>query len=447
MDKVDFLNSICSSLGDAIVFVDKDGYIQMISDEYLNFLDLKRDDVVGKHVTRVIDNTRMHLVAKSRQKEIAELQMVRGQNIIATRAPLVFKGENIGAIGKVLFKNTEELNELYKRTMKMEREIDRYKSALKHDWARYTIDDIVTNNEKMLKVKEEIKRISKTNSNVLITGESGTGKELVAHAIYNESRRRGEPFIRVNCSAIPSELLESELFGYEEGSFTGAKSGGKIGKFEAADNGIIFLDEIGDLPLTMQGKLLRVLQENEIEKIGSIKNKNIDVRVIAVTNRDLRKMVDEGSFRLDLYYRLNVVELKIPSLRDRLDDLEILCKSIIRKLVKSEGIEDKTISKEALIYLENYHWPGNIRELENILERAINFMGKSTVITPKCLPDNIVNMKKKHEIKSLKDSVKELEKKEISRALICRKGNKAEVARLLGISRTSLYNKMEEYGL
>ena len=447
MDKVDFLNSICSSLGDAIVFVDKDGYIQMISDEYLNFLDLKRDDVVGKHVTRVIDNTRMHLVAKSRQKEIAELQMVRGQNIIATRAPLVFKGENIGAIGKVLFKNTEELNELYKRTMKMEREIDRYKSALKHDWARYTIDDIVTNNEKMLKVKEEIKRISKTNSNVLITGESGTGKELVAHAIYNESRRRGEPFIRVNCSAIPSELLESELFGYEEGSFTGAKSGGKIGKFEAADNGIIFLDEIGDLPLTMQGKLLRVLQENEIEKIGSIKNKNIDVRVIAVTNRDLRKMVDEGSFRLDLYYRLNVVELKIPSLRDRLDDLEILCKSIIRKLVKSEGIEDKTISKEALIYLENYHWPGNIRELENILERAINFMGKSTVITPKCLPDNIVNMKKKHEIKSLKDSIKELEKKEISRALICRKGNKAEVARLLGISRTSLYNKMEEYGL
>lgn len=447
-ESVKFLGRIADALGDAIVLVNKCGYIEMISEEYAKFLNVNSVDVIGEHVTDIIPNTRMHIVAKTGQKEIADLQNVQGQNIVATRAPVLLKGNIIGAIGKVLFKDTEDLNEFHKKIVNMEKEISKYKSVLNFEnMAKYNLEDIVSKDQAIIEIKEKIKSIASTNSNVLIQGESGTGKELFAHAIYNNSKRLGKPFIKVNCSAIPYELIESELFGYEDGAFTGARKGGKLGKFEAADGGIIFLDEIGELPLNMQSKLLRVLQEREIEKVGSIDSKIIDVRVIAVTNRDLEKMVAEGTFRLDLYYRLNVVSICIPPLRERIADIELLSNHLINKITSSEDIVVNDVSQETWAILERYNWPGNVRELENSLERAINFLDEDGIIRPDHLPPNILNSLCDNEVVNLKEEIKNLEKREITKALIIFNGNKVESAAKLGISRMSLYKKIEEYNI
>ncbi len=442
---IKFFTYIIDALEDAIVIVDKNGFIVDMSYEYRKFLKIE-GEVVGKHVTEVIENTRLHLVCKTGKKEFADLQKINTQSIIATRVPIVVDGEIIGAIGKVLFKDTDDLGELTKKIREMENEIMKYKSALDiESIAEYDLENIITINPEMIQLKNRIKSIAKTNSDILIQGESGTGKELFAHAIYKNSRRVGMPFIKVNCSAIPYELMESELFGYEDGAFTGARKGGKLGKFEAADGGIIFLDEIGEIPLNMQGKLLRALEEREIEKLGSIKERKVDVRVIAVTNRNLEKMVEEGTFRLDLYHRLNIVNLYILPLRNRIEDIDILSKHLVEKLARFEEIDVLGISKETMEILKSYPWYGNVRELKNTLERAINFLGDDKVIEPRHLPPNMVINLEQYEINNLKESVENLERREIVRALLATGGNKAETAKKLGISRTNLYKKIEDY--
>ena len=403
---------------------------------------------MGRHVTEVIENTRLHLIARKNKREFAELQSINGQNIVATRAPIVIGDQVLGAIGKILFKDTEELTEFHKKVEAMEAELSRYRTVFKFESAaKYDLDDIVTRDREVLKIKEKLVDIAKNNSNILIQGESGTGKELFAHAIYNNSKRFGRPFVKVNCSAIPYELMESELFGYEEGAFTGARKGGKIGKFEAADGGIIFLDEIGELPLNMQSKLLRVLQEKEIEKVGAVSEKKIDVRVIAVTNKDLEEMVSEGTFRLDLYYRLNVVNLYIPPLRERLGDIEILSDHLIEKISRSEYVDYKRLSNETLEFFKAYPWPGNVRELENTLERALNFVGDSQYIEPKHLPPNMLKYIEGRRINNLKAMIEKLEREEIARALLITRGNRVEAAEKLGISRTNLYKKLRDFNL
>jgi transcriptional regulator with PAS, ATPase and Fis domain len=287
---------------------------------------------------------------------------------------------------------------------------------------------------------------------VLILGESGTGKELFANAIHNDSARKYNPFIEINCAAIPSELLESELFGYEEGAFTGAKKGGKIGKFELADTGSIFLDEIGDMPLKMQAKLLRVLQEREFEKVGGNKVVKIDVRVISATNKNLEKMVKEGKFREDLYYRLNVMTIMIPSLRERKEDLNELTPILISKLSNQLGKYVTNISEDAQELLLNYNWQGNVRELENVLERAINLADSDTIL-PAHLPsyirkkafDSYASEDSQKSIISLKEAIEKAEKDSIIKCLEYTKGNKLKTAKLLDMSRSSLYEKMERY--
>jgi len=255
--------------------------------------------------------------------------------------------------------------------------------------AKYKVDDIIGESQLMTNLKDTVKTIAKTNSSVLILGESGTGKELFAHAIHNASNRARQPFICINCGTIPAELIESELFGYEEGSFTGARKGGKVGMFQAAHKGTIFLDEIGDLPLSMQVKLLRVLQDKEIQKIGSNLREAIDVRVIAATNKDPYQMVQENQFRSDLYYRLNVISLRIPALRERKEDIPILSKSFINKLIRKENVKVEKISDSALEYLKHYNWPGKVRELEKVLEIAVNFLGNEKSIRAEHLPKRI----------------------------------------------------------
>lgn len=442
------LKTVMEATNDAIVYVNKDGYVKMLSAAYAEFLKVNREEAIGKHVREVIENTRMDIVIKTGKPEIAQVQEINGRKMIATRIPVVANGKIIGAVGKVLFKDVDELNSLYMEINKIEKELNLYKDEFKRvNKAKYALDSIISESKVMEELKEITKRAAKTNSNVLVLGESGTGKELFAHAIHNNSRRIEAPFIKVNCGAIPFELLESELFGYEEGSFTGAKKGGKIGKFKAADGGTIFLDEIGDLPMNMQVKLLRVLQDREIERIGSNYSEKIDVRVIAATNKDLDKMVAEGMFRLDLYYRLNVVSIKIPPLRERKEDIPILSKYLVEKISKAENVRVDKISEDTLEYLKNYDWPGNVRELENILERAINFLETEVIIRPEHLPLKITGITRNKQVKSLKSILEEVEKQSIIDSLIISKGNKTLAANILDISRTSLYEKILKYDI
>lgn len=444
------LETIFKTAYDWIVLVDPEGIVTMMSDSYLDFVSMSKEEAIGKHVTEVIPNTRMHIVAKTGKAEIGDIQEIKGNHMIATRLPVVVNGEVVGAVGKVNFKDISDFNTMAKKVTKMEKELEYYRDELKKERAgKYSFESIVGTSNGIMRVKNISKRAAKSDSTVLILGESGTGKELFAHAIHNLSTRANNPFIKVNCAAIPSELLESELFGYEEGAFTGAKKGGKLGKFELADKGSIFLDEIGDMDIKMQAKLLRVLQEKEIERVGASKTKRIDVRIIAATNKKLEDLVEEGKFREDLYYRLNVVTIQVPSLRERIADIKSLAKHLLNKLSHNMGIIVTNISDDAMHYLMNYRWPGNVRELENTLERALNLLDKETVIEVHHLPRKITenNDVASTDIEGFKSAIERLEKDMIVNCLKVVDGNKKEAAKRLGISRTSLYQKMEKFGL
>lgn len=442
------LKTVMETTDDAIVYVDRKGYIRLFNQAYADFLGIRIEDAIGKHVTEVIENTRMHIVVETGIAEYEDVQKIKGKKMIATRIPVFVNGEVVGAVGKVLFKDINELKYLYKKVSKIEKELKLYKNEFNMaNRPKYNLKDIIGESKEILWLKEFTKKIAKSNSNVLILGESGTGKELFAHAIHNNSSRAKYPFIKVNCGAIPYELLESELFGYEEGSFTGAKRGGKIGKIKAADGGTIFLDEIGDLPLSMQVKLLRFIQDKEIEKIGSIHSEEVDVRIVAATNKNLEEMINMGLFRLDLYYRLSVVTLRIPPLRGRKEDIPILSKYLIDKISKKNNIKVDGISEDALEYLKKYDWPGNVRELENIIERAVNVLDGETIITSKHLPSKIRGIMKNKVVRELKEVIEEAERQAIIDSLIICKGNRTLAAETLGISRTSLYEKMAKYNI
>ncbi len=314
---------------------------------------------------------------------------------------------------------------------------------------KISLDNIIGNSEIMNYTKQNSLIASKSNSTVLICGESGTGKELFARAIHNHSDRTDYPFVAINCAAIPDNLLESELFGYEEGAFTGAKKGGKLGKFELAHKGSIFLDEIGDMSIHLQGKLLRVLQERELDKIGRNDNISIDVRVIAATNKDLELLVRNGQFREDLYYRLKVIPITLPSLRERKSDIPLLIDYMIKEYANKLNKNVVDIDYNTSQILIDYNWPGNVRELQNVIEYSIN-MSKSDKITLDSIPTNIKNVS--YEEKSYSDekitTLEELEKREIIKAINKYKDYKKDkelIANSLGISRATLYRKIEKY--
>lgn len=442
------LNSILETAYDGIVAVDKDGFITFISKAYAEFLDIDYKSVLGKHVTSVIENTRMHIVASTGVEELCDIQKIKGSYMIASRYPLYEKGEVVGAVGKVLFKNIIEFNRINNKINKMEEQLEKYKGELKNiNKAKYSFDNIIGSCRKILECKKYAMKAAKTDSNVLLTGESGTGKELFAHGIHNNSIRRNGPFVKVNCAAIPKELLESELFGYEDGAFTGAKKGGKLGKFEMANGGTIFLDEIGDMPLYMQAKLLRVLQEKEIEKIGGVSTKSIDVRIISATNLELKEQIVKEKFRQDLYYRLNVLNISLPPLRERLEDIEELSYSLLNKHTDRLEVEQYKISENALNLLRSYSWPGNVRELSNILERAIHIVDKGNIIEGFHLPNEIIRGKIENRDKSLQQIMDEAERDALLHALRVCGGNRSKAANLLKVSRTTFYNKLEKYNL
>lgn len=312
------------------------------------------------------------------------------------------------------------------------------------------IENIIGASQATVKLRKDILKVSKSRSTVMITGESGTGKEMVATAIWKSSDREDQPFVAVNCGAIPEPLLESELFGYVKGAFTGADNKGRIGKFELANNGIIFLDEIGDMPLYLQVKLLRVLQEREVTRLGSNRKIPLDVRVIAATNKNLEEMVKNNQFREDLYYRLNVIPIHISPLRERIEDIEPIIFNITKRYVELSGKYFHKFDEETLNILKLYPWPGNVREVENTIEYMINMMGSNGILDKETLPKNILYREKDTDIERDISTIEDLEKREIQRALNIY-GNdtfgKSIAAEKLGIGIATLYRKINKYGL
>ena len=431
------LEILLNGMNKAVVSIDKEGNIDKYNVKFKEIFNMRDDNIDGENIFQLLDfikkpsinDFKKHKTGVFYYKENSRnLKGIYNVSEIAVKNKL--KGYVIDFIeNKDAIKNYNKINKDYK----------------------ITLDNIISESEIMEHTKQKALIASKSNSTVLITGESGTGKELFARAIHNHSDRADNTFVTVNCAAIPDNLLESELFGYEEGAFTGAKKGGKLGKFEIAHKGTIFLDEIGDMSLHLQGKLLRVLQERELDKIGGKSNILIDVRVIAATNKNLVELVAKGQFREDLYYRLNVIPITLPALRQRKDDIPLLIDYMIKeyahKLNKDViGIEDD--AKKTLI---DYSWPGNVRELQNVIEYSIN-MSNSSLLNLDIIPNNIKSKyydeksNKCEEIRTLED----LEKEEISKALNKFKHYKKDkelVAKSLGISRATLYRKLEKYNL
>ena len=305
---------------------------------------------------------------------------------------------------------------------------------------RYRFENIITKSSKMQRMIELIKVVAKSNATVLITGESGTGKELVARAIHSQSHRQSKPFVAVSCAALPESLLESELFGHEKGSFTGAYAR-KKGKFEFANGGTLFLDEIGEMSANIQVHLLRVLEEKEFSRVGGNEPIKVDVRVVSATNKDLRKAIEKGEFREDLYYRLNVVPIELPPLRERKEDIPLLAQHFLNKFALENKKEVSEFSPEATEFLLGYDWPGNVRELENAIERAA-ILAKDSLITIADLPQENMSLARST---MPEKNLREVEKEHILDVLGETGGNYSEAARLLGITRMTLYKKAREY--
>ncbi|MDX8290733.1 sigma 54-interacting transcriptional regulator [Metabacillus indicus] len=461
----DWIEEVINLAAECMVVVDREGTVLYLNSAYCEFLNVNAEESIGKPVQDVIENTRMQIVAKTGQAEVASIHPIKGSEMIANRYPLYVKGELVGAVGTVMFRNAQEWIDYSKKIQPIMEELNYYKRKFEKElFSKYHFGDLVGSSPKFTEAKTLAERVSDSQSAVLLLGASGTGKELFAHAIHQTSGRKFAPFMRVNCASIPEHLFESEIFGYEEGSFTGAKKGGKKGKFELAHGGTIFLDEIGDLPLQMQSKLLRVLQEKEIERIGGRGPVQIDVRVIAATHRNLEKMVLDGEFREDLYYRLNVIKIEIPSLADRKEDIVPISRVLLKKLETKFHRYGLDLSEEAMHDLERHKWPGNIRELENVLERAVNVLD-GQIIYPEHLPLYLQKEEQSQSmpynagpplkpvngntfeapVKPLKSIVAEAEKRAILHALSEAKGNKLEAAKLLGIGKTSFYEKCRDY--
>ncbi|OJE33275.1 sigma-54-dependent Fis family transcriptional regulator [Bacillus thuringiensis] len=444
------LEAIINSSEEAISVVDEKGRGLVINPAYTKLTGLTEEDIIGKPATTdIVEGESMHMKVLRTRRAVRGIHMKIGQkkrDVIVNVAPVIVDGILKGSVGVI-----RDVSEIQKLT----NELNRARQIIRTLEAKYSFDDIVGNSDETTAAIEQAKLGANTPATVLLRGESGTGKELFAHAIHNGSNRKYNKFVRVNCAAISETLLESELFGYEEGAFSGAKRGGKRGFFEEANNGSIFLDEIGELSANTQAKLLRVLQEKEIVKVGGTKAIPINVRVIAATHVNLEKAILEGKFREDLYYRLNKIPIQIPSLRQRKGDIPKIADRLIQKINQDYGRNVEGLTDSAILYLQSYEWPGNVRELENILGRAIIFMNYNEIyIDVQHLPplhnEEQVESKQSHllpelEEKPLEHLVTEFEGNIIHEYLERFNGNKTQTAKALGISVRNLYYKLEKY--
>lgn len=440
-----WLEEAMDSINDGILVIDAQGIVRFINTEYTRITGVKKEMILGKPLKEVRKGAILPKALRDGKRRSGVYRREGETEYVIDTAPVYKYGKIVGAVSvckslnEVHFLSTE-LEKSKERLAKLENTVGRMYQA------KYTFYDIIGSHGGLEDTVGLAKKAARADLNILIQGESGTGKELFAHAIHNESVRAELPFVPVNCAAIPAELLESELFGYEEGSFTGSKRGGKIGLFELANYGTLFLDEIGDLPMELQAKLLRVLQEGRIRKVGGMKEKEVDVQVISATNKDLGKLVEKKRFREDLYYRLNGIPICITPLRERKQDILSLIKYLTDQSKSTKPIR---FTEETHRILIQYDWPGNTRELFNVIHYALS-MAETEYIESKHLPDVIYRNSFKAGIshgQTLKEMVKETEQ-EIIKKTIEYYGEtlegKKQAARQLGISLSTLYNKLDQ---
>lgn len=448
----ELLEALLDNPHESQILVDSKGIVRYISPSDEAFYKVSRKEAIGRHVLELNPNSELVRVLQTGRAEIGHLFRLGGKQRIVARIPLRDRhGTIIGAVGKLMFWNPEKVKELMRQVEVLQSRLDYYEKELQQAYrSRYSLEEVVGESAPIQQAKQVAVQAAGSDLPVLIVGETGTGKEIFAHAIHQLSSRHTRPLIRVNCAAIPAELFESELFGYEAGAFTGASPKGKPGKFELADRSTIFLDEVGELPLPLQAKLLRVLQDVAVERIGGTRTIKLDFRVIAATNRDLKGMLAKRQFREDLYYRLNIFLLKTPPLRAIRSDIPRLAYHLL-SLVPNKGTPVRRIDSGAMNRLMAYDWPGNVRELRNVLERASSVAGDGPILK-KHLPmeivaDGGVTPHLDQNMLTLREETALAERRAIRRALVLTGGNRTKAAKLLGIHRTGLYQKMRQLGL
>ena len=445
-----------------LLCIDNDGKITYVNEKMLKYKNCTSEQMIGKHIKKFFPYTHMIENMENEKDTIAFYQgNVTSKDDVEASVHYVLRkdGKRIGLMTYDIFQELKEFEQFVRMYGELDDKIKYYREELKeYRMTKYSIEDIVGQSEQIKKLKADIKNAAKTSSTVLITGETGTGKELVAHSIHDLSKRRSNKFVKLNITNLPPSLIESELFGYEAGSFTGAVKSGKKGRFEEADNGTLFIDEIETLPLEMQPKLLRVLQEREIERIGNNESIQINVRIISATNEKLEELVKERKFRKDLFYRLEVVRINVPSLRERKEDIRLLAEHFIREYNMTLGTNVTGITNAAVVKLESYDWPGNVRELKNVIERAMGAANNNLVDSDSiqiasivdnsalgrggtaAVPHSYFDFEGESPIEEAK---RQAEIAVITEALARAEGNKKRAAEMLKIARPLLYQKMD----
>jgi len=434
----------------AMFFVDNKGVIRYANKKYAQMCRTTKEILLGKNIERVCKNEFIH-VLRTGEAEFGKILDLNGKLTVVNRIPMREGGEIVGAVGLALCDDLSQFKGLLEKIEHLEKNVKSYKQQLKEAYSsRYTLSNIIGESKTIRVAKKLSIEASKYPFPVLITGESGTGKELFAHAIHHLSDRKRHNFIRINCAAIPKDLLESELFGYEPGAFSGAGRNGKPGKIELAHKGTLFLDEISELPFDMQAKLLRVIQEKELERVGGRKLRFVDFRLIAATNGNLEKMIKKKEFREDLYYRLNVIRIHAPSLRERPQDLLPTSQHILENLCSDQKIPEKKISKQALEVFLDYQWPGNVRELSSVLQYAMVY-AEDSVIGVDSLPDSVLAFSSENTIdfdrNYFRNIIEGAEKKALCYLIRKADYNVNGAANMIGVHRTALYKKLKKYGL
>lgn len=437
---------------DGFIVVDTFGIVTDINEKYCNFLDVTKEDAVGRNILDIIPNSKMLDIMREKYTDEGVIHTYvkgksQGETVIVSRSYVEDKNRNvIAGVAQVKFKVTslDTTKKIIDEYYTLHYYKEQYRALQENN---YGFNCLVGKDTSFVSQKQRGLKVAKTSFSILLTGETGTGKEVFAHAIHNSSERSKKPMISINCAAIPNDLLESELFGYEEGAFTGAKRGGKKGKFLMANNSTIFLDEIGDMPLNMQAKLLRVLAEKIIEPVGSNEQIPVNIRIISATKKDLHKMVLSGEFREDLFYRLNVVNIEMIPLRYRQDDILLLSNYFLNRL-NEEYRKEISFSTEVQLCFYSYHWPGNIRELDNVIKSAYAVCNDNIILLHD-LPSRIVNSIEKEKINynqlNYHDAMEEYERKLLKYYLKKNNGNVQKASQDAKIHRSMFYKKINKY--
>lgn len=442
------------ALCEGAVAVDVQGKVVWINEKYASKLGLASSaQALGRGVEDVIPNSLMRQVVQTGEPILLDILEFGSEQFVVTRMPLNDpRGEVIGAVGFVLYDRVRYLKPLVAKFEQLQSELESAKrSVTEGRRARYTFASVCGASPACIELKRQARRAAQLEATVLLQGETGTGKELLAHAIHAASPRSLKPFVALNVAAVPEALMEAEFFGAAPGAYTGATRQGREGKFKLADGGTLFLDEVGDMPMAVQTKLLRVLEEKEIEPLGSNRVLRVDVRIIAATSLDLEKQVRDGRFRADLYYRLNVLAIMLPPLRQRLQDIDALCELILAQIAERTGAPQREITTEAVSVLAGYAWPGNIRELRNVLEKTSMLSERPRLeaadISAVLPARPVLAAQQPKMARSLAQAVADAERSAIQAALATANGNKSSAAQLLGISRATFYEKLTQLGL